>query len=74
MSFHLLPKGCQDANLRLCIRFTAAAPRLMVHQSINTCQGQGKYLEKRITDTESCEVYVEKGHIIVHQRFSEVKH
>lgn len=39
--------------------------------------GQGKYLERRITGTESCEVYTElqvwKGHIIVAQRFSEVK-
>lgn len=39
--------------------------------------GQGKYLERRITDTESCEVYLElqvwKGHIIFCQRFSEVK-
>lgn len=39
--------------------------------------GQGKYLERRITDTESFEVYsalqVWKGHIIVRQRFSEVK-
>lgn len=39
--------------------------------------GQGKYLERRITDTESCEVYLElqmwKGHIFVRQRFSEVK-
>lgn len=38
--------------------------------------GQGKYLERGITDTESCEVYVElqvwRGHIIVRQ-FSEVK-
>ena len=39
--------------------------------------GQGKYLERGITGTESCEVYTElqawKGHIIVAQRFSEVK-
>lgn len=76
MSFHLLPIGCQDANLRLYIRFTAAAPRLTVHQSINM-SSQGKYLERRIADTESCEVYSElqvwKGHIVVRQRFSEVK-
>lgn len=39
--------------------------------------GQGKYLARWITDAESCEVYLElqvwKGHIIVHQSFSEVK-
>ncbi len=39
--------------------------------------GQGKCLERRITDTESCEVYLElqvwRGHIIVRQTFSEVK-
>lgn len=40
MSFHLLPIGCQDANLGLYIRFTAAALRLTVQQSINMCQAK----------------------------------
>lgn len=57
--------------------FHSSSPQAHGSSEHKHVSGQGKYLERRITDTESCEVYLElqvwKGHIIVRQRFAEVK-